>query len=733
MKKRLLLYYVGILFISINLFLCNISYSEVNAPVSLEEIKTEDIKKEIKDIVVKEFSDKTVVMIKADTPILYTAFQLIDPLRLVIDMSGISLGRFKEKMDIDSETIRSILTSESDKPTRVARLEIFLADANNNVDFNTRTKGDTLIIDILKSFASLPGSEEIEVAESISPFSDKNIKRNRISRAENITGIEVDRNDESITVIIKGDGELQYNVFTLDDNRVVLDIPNTINRVTPALIPGNSRLLKSVRIGQHLDPKKVRVVLDLMKPLPYYIDKTGEMLIVNIKVPKAPRKMRKMVSKTDTAPSVTGKREEVTPVVINEMEKKKAASKKYMGRKISLDFQDADIVNIIRLISEVSNLNIVIGEGVQGRITLKLIDIPWDQALDTILKMNNLGMIREGNILRIATVSNIVKQQEEELRARETKIKVEDIITKVIYVNYAKAENLAEIVSTNLSKRGSITIDSRTNTIIVKDTGDSIKDITEVVKMLDTRTPQVLIEARIVQVVPEFNRSLGIQWGATFADVSRNNAFNITAANTGAFGTITPDFAVNLPAAVLSPTPSVGFSFGKFTDNPINLDLRLSAGEFQGLTNIISTPKITVLDNQEAKIEQGESIPFSTISQNGTQTTFVDANLTLVVKPHVTTDGSIMLEVKAAKNAPGTTRQGAAGPSIEKREATTTIMLRNGETTVIGGIYESTKSESSSRVPFLSDIPFLGWLFKNKETREKTTELLVFLTPTIVK
>lgn len=407
---------------------------------------------------------------------------------------------------------------------------------------------------------------------------------------------------------------------------------------------------------------------------------------------------------------------------------------KYVGRRISLDFQDADIANVIRLIADVSNLNIVLGEDVKGKVTLKLINVPWDQALDIILKMNNFGQIRDGNIIRIATLTNIARQQDEEAHAKETKIKAEDLLTRIIHVNYGKAAELTESVKKLLSSRGDITIDARTNTLIVKDIEKNLDEVSRLVQTIDTQTPQVVIEARIVQVSPTFNRSLGIQWGATAQTVSSGNILGLSGGGggpTAAFGTPDPSFAVNLPAA--QNFGGLGFSFGRFTDNPINLDLRLSAGEAQGLTRVVSTPKVSVLNNQEAKIEQGESIPFSTTSQAGTQTTFVDANLTLLVTPHISSDGGIIMKIKISKNAPGETRLGASGPSILKKEATTNVLVKDGETTVIGGIYETTKTESISGIPYLMDIPFLGWLFKTSTQREDTSELLVFLTPKIMK
>jgi type IV pilus assembly protein PilQ len=390
-----------------------------------------------------------------------------------------------------------------------------------------------------------------------------------------------------------------------------------------------------------------------------------------------------------------------------------------------------EIANALRIISEVSGLNFLVGDEVKGKINVKLKNVPWDQALDLILKMNNLGQIREGNILRIASLGNITKQQDDEFKAKDSQIKTEDLVVQIIHVSYAKASELAEPLKKNMSARGEITVDTRTNSLIIKDIEKNANQVADLVKTLDSPTPQVLIESRIVQVSPNYTQSLGVQWGVSTTQSQGVNRVGLTGGIAGAFNAQTPDFAVNLPAA--SPFGGVGFNFGRLTGNPINLDLRLSAGEARGLTKIISTPKVAVLDNMEAKIEQGESIPYATTSLQGTQTTFVDANLTLTVTPHVTADGSVIMKINTSKNAPGSTRQGAAGPSILKKQATTNILVKDGDTAVIGGIYETSKAESTSGVPILSQIPIIGWLFKNHQVDESTSELLVFLTPKILK
>jgi len=401
-------------------------------------------------------------------------------------------------------------------------------------------------------------------------------------------------------------------------------------------------------------------------------------------------------------------------------------------RKVSLDFQDADVVNVLRLLAEVSKLNMIIGDNVKGKITIKMLDIPWDQALNIILKMKGLGKIYENNVVRIDTLANIALQQEEEARAKDAMVKAEDLSTKIIPVNYARARELAESIRKTLSSRGDITIDDRTNTLIIKDVADKQEEIMNLLKTLDRPTPQVLIEARIVQADTNFARDLGVQWGGNYASNPGDYNMGVVSGPTGTVSAPTTGFAVNLPASGIAGTKgSVGFTIGKTIGDAFNLDLRLSAGETKGLTKILSAPKIATLDNREAIIQQGESIPYKTYSQEGTKTEFIDATLTLKVTPKVTPDGHIAMNIKITKN-----RQGSivveGTPSINKKEATTEVLVKDGETTVIGGIYELSDSDNIRMLPWMHHIPVLGWLFKNTSKSNIKSELLIFITPKII-
>jgi len=726
----------------------------------------------IQDISALDQPDKTEITIVGQKPLVYTSYQLTDPPRLIVDLAGASVGNFKDRMVIEKGAVTDLLPIEGEKPSNVVRLEITLSEA---VISHVRAEGEKLLIDLDKPIAAAEGEPKaaapteaaMEAAapapapaveekpipsEPSAPTPPSEVSEVGMPAAKTVSKLKIEPDQDKITLILTGDGVLKPDTFMVEGNRLVVDLPNVTNGIRPNTIPVKHKLLKRIRIGQHSNPKKVRVVLDLKTKVTFAVDQSGKQFAITISaVPTPAAPVETAVEKPAEKPMTTAvevKKAEPSPatpesVVSSATEAQKRDEpvqvKKYAGRKVSLDFQDADVSNVLRLLADVSGLNIVISDDVKGKVTLKLINVPWDQALDIVLKMNNLGQVREGNIIRVATLINITKQQDDEARAKETKVRAEDLVTKVVYVNYAKAEDLVETLKKNLSPRGDITVDKRTNTMIIKDVNKQVMEVVSLVKTLDTRTPQVQIESRIVQADTSFAQSLGIQWGVGFSHIGSNNLSQIQGINSGTttqtpFGSFAPNFAVNLPGTVsgLNAVPALGFNFGRFTDNPINLDLRISAGELNGLTKTISSPKVTTLDNVKAKIEQGESIPFQTTSQSGTQTTFVDANLTLEVTPHITKDRSIIMKVKAARNSLGSF-SGPAGPSISKREATTEVLVKDGETTVIGGIFVDENKNTETGIPLLSRIPILGWLFKNETKTDSKNELLIFLTPKIIK
>ncbi len=406
---------------------------------------------------------------------------------------------------------------------------------------------------------------------------------------------------------------------------------------------------------------------------------------------------------------------------------------RYSGKKVSLDFQDAEVTNVLRLLAEVGGKNVVIGENVKGKVTLKMMSVPWDQALDIVLRTKGLGMTHENNVILIDTQADIARLQEDAARAKDAQVRAEDLETVIIPINYGRAKDMLDPLKKVLSARGEMMVDERTNTLLVKEISKRIDEVKKLVRILDLPTPQVLIEARIVQADTSFARDLGVQWGGDFSAVGGASSVGIRGGVVGDATNPLTGFAVNLPASgVAGPLGGIGMTFGRLTGSPVNLDLRLSAGESTGLTKIISSPKITTLDNREAKIEQGQSIPYTTTSANlGTKTEFVDAALTLTVTPKVTSDGHVNMKLKITKNRPGTA--GPSGvPPIDKKEASTEVLVKDGETTVIGGIYEVTDDDTVSGVPWFYKIPVLGYLFKKTSQSDRKSELLIFITPRIL-
>jgi type IV pilus assembly protein PilQ len=430
-----------------------------------------------------------------------------------------------------------------------------------------------------------------------------------------------------------------------------------------------------------------------------------------------------------------------------------AAARRFTGARVDIDMKDADIHNVLRILADVGKVNIVTADNVKGDVTLRLRNVPWDQALDVVLQAKNLGMVRQGNMIRVAPLADLEKEREMQIARRKQELELAPIETRLIPVSYADAGMMQGRAKELLSPRGSISVDERTNVLIVRDVAGNLNQVEELVRSLDTQTPQVLVEARIVEATSRYLRDIGIQWGgdATFSPATGNPtglAFpnSITAvggghdANTPTAGLSpftrnvqNPNFAVNLPAAVgTGQGGALGLTFGSL-NNALNLSLRLSAAESSGMLRIVSSPRILTLDNKEARIAQGTLIPFSQVSAQGVQTNFQEAKLQLFVKPHVTADGSIAMHVKINRDEPDFNQTSARGdPTILKREAETDLLIMDGHTAVIGGIFTRNTGRNLDQVPFFGDIPLLGVLFQRRRASDSRGELVIFLTPRIV-
>ncbi len=419
--------------------------------------------------------------------------------------------------------------------------------------------------------------------------------------------------------------------------------------------------------------------------------------------------------------------------------------REYSGRRITLEFHDIEVRNLLRLIADVSKKNIVVADDVQGRVTVSLKNVPWDQALELVLKTKGLDKEEMGNVIRIAKFEEIAKEQEARAKAAAARAPLIPLKVRLIPVNFAPAKEIAARVKEVLSERGTVSTDDRTNVLIVKDIQEALARAEGLVRNLDTEIPQVRIESRIVEASSNFAKQIGVQWGgnAGFAQTTGNPTGlifpNIATAGGGSGGGPTtgtannPNYAVNLPAPVGQGSGgALGFVFGS-AGGAFNLNLRISALENSGVVKTISAPSVATVDNKEATIGQGISIPFSQTSAAGVNTTFIEAKLELKVTPHVSADGSILMKIKVTNNQPNPQLTGANGqPSISKREADTEALVKDGETTVIGGIYTRQTANRSNDVPFFSKIPVLGWFFRSKTDSDDHTELLIFITPRIL-
>jgi type IV pilus assembly protein PilQ len=436
------------------------------------------------------------------------------------------------------------------------------------------------------------------------------------------------------------------------------------------------------------------------------------------------------------------------------LQTKSVGGQKFTGRRIDLDFKDADIHNILRLLSEVGGVNVVTSDDVQGSVTIRMRDVPWDQALDVILQAKGLGAERRGNLIRVAPQDVLEKERELAIARQKQQIELAPLETRLVPVSYATATDVQPRVQELMSPRGSVSVDQRTNVLIVRDIVDNLDDVEELVRTLDTQTPQVLVEARIVEATSNYVRDVGIQWGG---DVSLNQAFGnqtglVFPSNVGIAGgaydssgtptqglspiaaqTAVPNFAVNLPAAAgAGAGGALGLTLGS-VDGNYNLNVRLSAAESTGTLKVISSPRVLTLDNHAARISQGTQIPYSQVSAQGVQTAFQTAVLELDVTPHVTADGSVAMKVNVTRNVPDFSRTGANGqPTILQRQAQTELLIGDGHTAVIGGIYTRNSARTVDQVPLFGDIPIIGRLFQRRRQSDERNELLIFLTPRIV-
>ena len=496
-------------------------------------------------------------------------------------------------------------------------------------------------------------------------------------------------------------------------------------RVTPISVKSRKGTDTKIRIALH-------------KTAPYEFRQEGDMFFVDFKNPENITTDKMSSDIMDAAPlkvrtlkSAVNKETELGTELVSHTEtsvKTNNSAKNYKGRKVTLEFADAEVRKIFQLLSEVSNKNFVLGDDVTGTISIKLVNVPWDHALDIILDTKGLDKREDGNIIIIKGKGKFKSQAEEDMEIKKQQFKAIELKSETFSVNYADIAGIVTQFMTIKSERGGVAPDARTNKIIVKDIPQVIEEMRRILAQLDIPEKQVMIEARIVEATSTFTRSLGVNWGLHYRDGSAS-FLGINQMDTSFGGLATTP----APTSGLSGNSggAMGISFGTLTSN-ISLDLRLNAAASAGLIKIVSTPKVATLNNKSAKITQGQQVPYTTATSDKIETKFIEAALSLEVTPHINANGTISMKIDAKNDSVGQAVGSSTAPAINKKQATTEMLLRDGETTVIGGIYVDSDNESDDGVPYLMDIPLLGKLFKSTTKTKVKTELLIFITPRIL-
>ncbi|MGC4084227.1 MAG: type IV pilus secretin PilQ [Vicinamibacterales bacterium] len=496
-----------------------------------------------------------------------------------------------------------------------------------------------------------------------------------------------------------------------DRNRVLIDFDRTAKSTVPVVAPPVSRQSAQPAVQSGIDPLAALGLTDAPKPGA----KAGAQQFLAAAAAQAP------AAPAAQAPGPLAGGSQRT-------------SRTYSGNPVSLDFQQADLRAVLRVFAEISGLNIVIDPAVKGTVDVALRDVPWDQALDIILRANKLGYIVDGTVVRIAPLTTLADEENQRRKLADEQALAGDLKVLTRTLSYAKAEELQSLLTKSvLSKRGTVQVDPRTNTLIISDLPEMLDNATALITTLDTAQPQVEIEARIIQTTKAFARALGVQWGLNGrVDPVLGNTTGMAFPNSGSLAGTAAGNMVNLPVA--GATSGASLMLGS-VNGAFNLDVALSALETSGNGRILSTPKVSTLNNVEAEVTQGIQIPLQTIANNTVTVTFKDAALTLKVTPQITASGTVIMKVALENATPDFAKAAgpAAIPPINTQRALTTLLVNDGQTSVIGGIFTSSQQNQTDKTPGLGRIPLLNWLFKRERIDDESRELLIFITPRIIK
>jgi type IV pilus assembly protein PilQ len=709
--------------------------------------------------------EMTVVEITNTRTVPYTAFKLIDPLRIVLDINGVPGGELPRLTPVNDGNVVGIQLEEGmadEKTTRVvvslARdLDYEVAERNNSIRLMLSPKSAIIETSEPSGADRATGAKEAEKSEQVATeprifFEPDATDLNQILGID-FTMLQQGKSRLTVTTENKAD----YNLERKTPKTLLLTVEETI--IPPLLL----RRLDSthfegavdrVTSGYSSTDKRLSLAISLRDIVPFHVDQSDSGIRIDfgptpVKPPEKKIVPVKLVELGNVSSADTGVERETPSLSKKERPRIPGlGSRKYNGAPMTMDFVNADVTNILRLIGEVSSLNIIWGPEVKGMVSMRLKNVPWDQALDLLLANNDLGMRRQGKVIWVTTKKKIQEIEAEErkkieeaearleaerkrkLAEKEQAKKLEPLITEYFPVDFSDADEIKEHIF--LSERGTTKVDKRTNTIIMKDIAANIEEARKIIKRFDMPVKQIMIEARIVDAGTDFIRDLGIQWtqdtsyqyrtdtSVDFLDNDLTGDTTITAGEAlygGAFSTNAPE----------DWSPNIDLVVGSLTGNALgflSLDATLALAETESQAKVISAPKVIASNGQEATISRGDVIIIP--ATENVESTTLDATLSLTVTPTVSYNDYITLAVDVTDDQAPTTAR------LLQKAVTTTLMVKSGDTVVIGGIYKEEKSEGESGIPYLRDIPFLGWLFKAQSKVSKKSELLIFLTPTVL-
>ena len=662
-------------------------------------------------------------LIMSDTAPEPLAFTIDNPARIALDLPGTTLGLSSRRRDVNLGPLDTVLTAEANGRTRV------VLNLDSMVEYQTSHSGNTVTV-------TLGGGDEYSADTTqfaSAPASSPRSYAAPGSRA--IAGVDFRRTRD-------GGGRIVVN---LTDPSTPVDIRQEGGRVV-AVFKDTSLPAELMR---RLD------VMDFATPVTT-VDTLRTNLDTRIVI-SAEGKYEQLAYQSDNEFTI-----EINPAPEEGAEESSLFSetKEYEGQRLTLNFQDIETRAVLQLLAETSGKNIVVSDTVQGNVTLRLRNVPWDQALDIVMTTKGLDMRQNGNVIMVAPAEEIAARETADLEAKQAISELEPMYSEFLQVNYAKASDLANLITAGtggsalISERGSVGVDERTNTLLVQDTAENLQSIRRLVRALDIPIKQVLIESRIVVVNDDFSRDLGVRLGVTAFNESNTGLTTITGTGAGT-DTMISSYLENLQdptSTELLQLPGlddrynvalpIGAAAGRFSlavlENDYLVDLELTALEAEGRGEIVSTPRVITANQKEATIKQGVEIPYQQSASSGATTIqFKEAVLELVVTPQITPDNNIIMDLRVSKDNVGeiisTGGLGGTVPSIDTRSVETQVLVANGQTVVLGGIYETERRETITKVPWLGDIPFAGNLFKSKQRTDNKAELLIFVTPRILE